>query len=54
MPDIFSYTDYRKFLGDFYRERKAVDSKFSHRYFSAEDRVQLFGFLFGGAVGQET
>jgi uncharacterized protein (TIGR02147 family) len=45
MPDIFTYTDYRKFLGDFYRERKAVDAKFSHRYFSRKIGYNSSGFF---------
>jgi uncharacterized protein (TIGR02147 family) len=32
LPDIFQYTDYRHFLGDYYRGRKAGDGKFSHRF----------------------
>src|SRR5437016_2808353 len=31
-PDIFSYTDYRRFLRDFYEKTKAANPKFSHRY----------------------
>ncbi len=29
---IFGYTDFRKFLGDYYLERKKSDRKFSHRF----------------------
>lgn len=32
MPDLFSYSDYRKFLHDYYREQKAVLSYFTVRY----------------------
>ena len=32
MPDLFQYTDYRKFLQDAWAERKAQDPRFSHRY----------------------
>ena len=32
MVSIFDYLDYRKFLKDYYRERKKKDSRFSHRY----------------------
>ena len=31
-PDIFLYTDYRKFLTDWQAGLKARDAKFSHRY----------------------
>ena len=34
MPDLFSYSDYRRFLKDYYAAKKAQDPKFSHRYFS--------------------
>ncbi|HNY29429.1 MAG TPA: TIGR02147 family protein [Fibrobacteria bacterium] len=39
MPDIFTYTEYRKFLNDAWLERKAVDPRFSHRFI-----VQRAGF----------
>lgn len=39
MPDIFTYTEYRKFLQDAWTERKARDPKFSHRFI-----VQRAGF----------
>jgi len=32
MPDIFTYTEYRKYLADTWTERKAQDPKFSHRF----------------------
>ena len=31
MPDIFVYTDYRKFLAQAWNERKTADRRFSHR-----------------------
>jgi hypothetical protein len=34
MPDLYAYTDYRKFLKDYYEEQKGKDAKFSHRYFT--------------------
>lgn len=30
--NIFSYTDFRKYLGDYYLVRKQADRKFSHRF----------------------
>lgn len=39
MPDIFTYTEYRKFLQDAWTERKAREPKFSHRFI-----VQRAGF----------
>lgn len=35
MKAIFSYTDYREFLRDYYETRKASDSHFSYRLFSS-------------------
>lgn len=32
MPDILTYTEYRKFLADAWTERKAEDPRFSHRF----------------------
>jgi len=32
MPDIFTFTDYRKFLSQAWQARKADDPKFSHRF----------------------
>jgi uncharacterized protein (TIGR02147 family) len=32
MVNIFDYLDYRKFLKDYYQERKKEDSRFSHRF----------------------
>jgi uncharacterized protein (TIGR02147 family) len=32
MPNIFEYLDYRKFLKDYYEERKKSDPGFTHRY----------------------
>jgi uncharacterized protein (TIGR02147 family) len=30
--NIFTYTDFRAYLGDYYKARKETDKKFSHRY----------------------
>lgn len=32
MPDLYAYNEYRKFLSDAWTERKAQDSRFSHRF----------------------
>jgi uncharacterized protein (TIGR02147 family) len=45
MPDIFSYTDYRKFLKDYYEEQKAKDAKFSHRYFTMKVGFSSSGYF---------
>jgi uncharacterized protein (TIGR02147 family) len=36
MKTIFSYTNYREFLRDFYRENKNDDPRFSHRHIAAK------------------
>src|SRR4051812_12429826 len=30
--NIYAYTDFRKYLGDYYAARKGIEKKFSHRY----------------------
>ena len=45
MPDVFTYTDYRKFLSDHYHAMKAVDGKISHRYFSQRIGYNSSGFF---------
>ncbi len=42
---IFTYSDYRQFLRDYYDERKASDPKFSHRYFAMKAGVRSTGFF---------
>jgi uncharacterized protein (TIGR02147 family) len=34
MPNVFSYTNYRRFLDDFYREKKAFNKSYSYRVFN--------------------
>ena len=45
MPDIFQYTDYRRFLSDYHRERKARDPKFSHRFLALQAGLKSTGFF---------
>lgn len=45
MPDIFNYTDFRKYLADFYRDLKAKDPKYSHRYISLKMGYGSAGFF---------
>lgn len=45
MPDLFAYTDYRKFLKDYYEEQKAKDAKFSHRYFTMKVGFSSSGYF---------
>lgn len=32
MPNVFNYTDYRRYLEDFQKEERERNSCFSHRY----------------------
>lgn len=51
MPDIFSYTDYRKFLADAWKERKEADRRFSHRAIAARagfSSSAFFGRILSG------
>jgi uncharacterized protein (TIGR02147 family) len=47
MQSVFEYSDYRKFLFDFYREKKASQKGFSHRYIA-----EKVGFKSGGHFSQ--
>jgi uncharacterized protein (TIGR02147 family) len=43
MESIYTYTDYRKFLSDFYNERKAAKRHFSHRYIAEKVGLKSTG-----------
>jgi uncharacterized protein (TIGR02147 family) len=45
MPDLYAYTDYRKFLKDYYEEQKGKDTKFSHRYFTMKVGFSSSGYF---------
>ena len=45
MPDIFSYSDFRKFLADAWAERKAQDPRFSHRFIGLRAGFASSGFF---------
>jgi len=45
MVNLFSYTNYRLFLQDYYAEQKALDSKYSHRYFADRIGIHSTGFF---------
>jgi uncharacterized protein (TIGR02147 family) len=53
MPDIFNYTDYRKYLSDQYRELKAKDPKYSHRYMSLKMGYGSAGFFADVIAGRK-
>ncbi len=45
MVDIFQYTDYRKFLSDFYEAEKKRNPHFSHRYVAQKVGFNSSGFF---------
>ncbi|MBK8800663.1 MAG: TIGR02147 family protein [Fibrobacteres bacterium] len=53
MPDLFTYTEYRKFLSDAWSERKAEDPRFSHRFIAQKagfTSSAFFGRILTGEV----
>jgi uncharacterized protein (TIGR02147 family) len=45
MEEIFSYTDYRLYLEDYYKSHKAVNSAFSYRYLAQKAGVNSSAFF---------
>jgi uncharacterized protein (TIGR02147 family) len=45
MKSIFQYIDYRKFLSDYYAEKKATTRHFSYRYFCTKAGITSPSFL---------
>lgn len=45
MKPIFEFIDYRKFLAEYYREKKETSSFFSYRYFSQKIKINSPSFL---------
>jgi uncharacterized protein (TIGR02147 family) len=54
MPDIFSYHDYRKFLADYYDEKKAIVPHFSYQNFSRKAGFSSKSFIFNVIKGKKT
>lgn len=46
MPNLFEYTDFRKYLSDYYSERKAEDPEFSYQAFAARAGFKNKGFIY--------
>lgn len=44
MISIFSYTDFRKYLGDYYEDRKKEQPRFSFRFLTAQAGINLGNF----------
>jgi uncharacterized protein (TIGR02147 family) len=51
MNNIFTYTDYRKFLLDYYKERKLHNPKFSYQVFANKAGIPNKGFLYNVMTG---
>jgi uncharacterized protein (TIGR02147 family) len=47
MVDLYAYTDYRKYLRDYYEAKRAVHKEFTHRYIA-----QALGFKSTGTFAQ--
>lgn len=45
LPNIFTYTDFRVYLGDFYQAKKSADRKFSHRFIAEKVRAGSSGWF---------
>jgi uncharacterized protein (TIGR02147 family) len=52
MPNICEYTDFRKFLNDYYSEVKSKNRNFSYQIFSAKAGIRSKGFLFNVMQGK--
>ncbi len=52
MESIFSYSDYRKYLADYYQEQKSNNPKFSHRFFALKAGFKTSNFLHLVITGQ--
>lgn len=53
MLDLYTYTDYRKFLKDYYEAEKARDPKFSHRYFTQKVGFSSSGYFSDVLTGKK-
>lgn len=43
--EIFAYTDFRKYLGDYYQARKKADRRFSHRFIQEKAGASSAGWF---------
>ena len=53
MPNIFNYSDYRKFLADFYKEKKGNTPSFSYQNFSRQAGFTSKSFVFNVIKGKK-
>jgi len=52
MPSVFAYNDYRKFLSDYYSEKKALSVWFSYLNFSRKAGFARKSFVFNVIGGR--
>lgn len=52
-PDIYKYTDYRKYLKDFYESSKKENNSFSYQYFANKAGFKTKTFLFNVIQGDK-
>jgi uncharacterized protein (TIGR02147 family) len=53
MLNVYEYTDYRAFLKDYYKEKKAANPVFSYNSFSLKAGFKNKGFLYGAIHGSK-
>lgn len=53
MNNIFTYTDYRKLLADYYEERKRLNPNFSYQVFASKAGIPNKGFLYNVICGRK-
>lgn len=54
MPDISKYTDYKKFLKDYYEEARRKNPRFSYQVFSQKAGIKSRGFLYNVLQGKRS
>jgi uncharacterized protein (TIGR02147 family) len=54
MPDICRYTEYKKFLQDYYEEARSKNPGFSYRVFSQKAGIKSRGFLYNVLQGRRS
>jgi uncharacterized protein (TIGR02147 family) len=54
MINIFDYTDYRKFLGDYYEERKSAKPSFSYQFLAKKAGFSNKGFVYNLVNGKRS
>jgi uncharacterized protein (TIGR02147 family) len=54
MRPIFEYTDFRRYLADYYEEQKATKPWFSYRYLSSMIGFRARGFIYRVIKGQKS